>query len=37
MSKITNCFLMLELLNSGRVYSVNELSKELGDTERMVR
>ncbi|HIQ91323.1 MAG TPA: WYL domain-containing protein [Candidatus Coprosoma intestinipullorum] len=37
MSKITNCFLMLELLNSGRVYSVNELSKELGVTERMVR
>ena len=37
MSKITNCVLMLELLNSGRVYSVNELSKELGVTERMVR
>lgn len=37
MSKITNCFLMLELLNSGGVYSVSKLSKELGVTERMVR
>ena len=37
MSKITNCFLMLELLNSGSVYSVSKLSKELGVTERMVR
>lgn len=37
MSKITNCFLMLELLNSGNIYSVSELSRELGVTERMVR
>ena len=37
MSKITNCFLMLELLNSGSVYSVSKLSTELGVTERMVR
>ena len=28
---------MLELLNSGNIYSVSELSRELGVTERMVR
>lgn len=37
MSKITNCILMLELLQSGKVYSVKDLSKELGVTERMIR
>lgn len=37
MSKITNCFLMLKLLNSGDVYSIKRLSEELGVSERMVR
>ena len=37
MSKITNTFIMLELLESGKKYSLKELSKELGVTERMVR
>lgn len=37
MSKITNTFIMLELLESGKKYSLKELSKELGITERMVR
>lgn len=37
MSKITNAFLMMKLLSNGRVYSVKELSEELGVTERMVR
>lgn len=37
MSKITNALLMIKLLSNGRVYSVKELSEELGVTERMVR
>ena len=37
MSKITNTILMIKLLSNGRVYSVKELSEELGVTERMVR
>lgn len=37
MSKITNTILMIKLLSNGRVYSVKELSDELGVTERMVR
>ena len=37
MSKITNKILMIKLLSNGRVYSVKELSEELGVTERMVR
>ena len=37
MSKITNAILMIKLLSNGRVYSVKELSEELGVTERMVR
>ena len=36
MSKITNTILMIKLLSNGRVYSVKELSDELGVTERMV-
>ena len=31
MSKITNTILMIKLLSNGRVYSVKELSEELGD------
>ena len=37
MSKITNTILMIKLLSNGRVYSVKELSEELGVTERMVK
>lgn len=37
MNKITNALLMMKLLSNGRVYSVKELSEELGVTERMVR
>lgn len=37
MSKITNTILMIKLLSNGRVYSVKELSEELGVTDRMVR
>ena len=37
MSKVTNALLMMKLLSNGRVYSVKELSEELGVTERMVR
>lgn len=37
MSKITNAFIMLGLLESGKKYSLKELSSELGVTERMVR
>lgn len=37
MSKITNALLLLKLLSNGKVYSIKELSDELGVTERMVR
>jgi len=37
MSKISNVITMLELLQSGRKYSIKELSEQLEVTERMVR
>lgn len=37
MSKITNALIMLELLESGKKYSLKELASELAVTERMVR
>ena len=37
MSKISNVLTMLQLLQSGRKYSINELSKELEVSERMIR
>ena len=37
MSKITNALILLELLDSGKKYSLKELSEELGVSERMVR
>ena len=37
MSKISNVITMLELLQSGRKYSINELSNKLEVSERMVR
>ena len=37
MSKVSNVITMLELLQSGRKYSINELSNKLEVSERMVR
>ena len=37
MSKISNVLTMLQLLQSGRKYSINELSTELEVSERMIR
>lgn len=37
MSKISNAIQMLNYLNTGNKYSVKELSKKIGITERMVR
>lgn len=37
MSKISNVITMLQLLNSGRKYSIKELSEHLEVSERMVR
>ena len=37
MSKISNVITMLELLQSGRKYSIKELSNELEVSERMIR
>jgi Fe-S cluster assembly ATPase SufC len=37
MSKISNVITMLELLQSGRKYSIKELSQQLEVTERMIR
>ncbi len=37
MSKVSNVITMLELLQSGRKYSINELSKRLEVSERMIR
>ena len=37
MSKFSNVITMLELLQSGRKYSINELSNKLEVSERMIR
>ena len=37
MGKISNAIQMLNYLNTGNKYTVNELSRKLGITERMVR
>ena len=37
MSKISNVLTMLQLLQSGKKYSINELSNELEVSERMIR
>lgn len=37
MSKISNALIMLELLNSGKKYSLDELSTQLGVSKRTVR
>ena len=37
MSKVSNVITMLELLQNGKKYSINELSNELEVSERMIR
>ena len=37
MSKVSNVLTMLELLQSGKKYSINELSSILEVSERMIR
>ena len=37
MSKISNVITMLQLLNTGRKYSIKELSERLEVSERMIR
>ena len=37
MSKVSNVITMLELLQSGKKYSINELSNKLEVSERMIR
>jgi len=37
MGKISNVLYMIDLLNTGNVYSLKELSERIGVSERMVR
>lgn len=37
MGKISNILYMIDLLNTGNIYSIKELSEKLGVTERMIR
>ena len=37
MSKISNCLLMLKLLQSGKKYTIDELSEAIEVTPRMIR
>lgn len=37
MGKISNMLYMIDLLNTGNIYTLKELSKKIGITERMVR
>ena len=37
MSKVSNVITMLELLQTGKKYSINELSNKLEVSERMIR
>ena len=37
MGKLSNMMYMIDLLNTGNVYSIKELSQKLGVTERMIR
>ena len=37
MSKISNVLYMIDLLNTGNIYTIKELSEKIGVTERMVR
>ena len=37
MSKLSNMMYMIDLLNTGNIYTIKELSEKIGITERMVR
>ena len=37
MGKLSNMLYMIDLLNSGNVYTIHELSHKIGVTERMIR
>lgn len=37
MGKITNMLYMIDLLNTGNIYTLKELSEKIGVTERMIR
>ena len=37
MAKISNILYMIDLLNTGNIYTIKDLSKKLGVTERMIR
>ena len=37
MGKLSNMLYMIDLLNSGNVYTIHELSQKIGVTERMIR
>ncbi len=37
MGKLSNMMYMIDLLNTGNVYTIKELSKKIGVTERMIR
>ena len=37
MAKISNILYMIDLLNTGNVYTIKDLSEKIGITERMIR
>ena len=37
MGKIANMLYMIDLLNTGNIYTLKELSEKIGVTERMIR
>ena len=37
MWKVSNILYMIDLLNTGNIYTIKELSKEIGVSERMIR
>ena len=37
MGKLSNMMYMIDLLNTGNIYTLKELSEKLGVTERMIR
>ena len=37
MGKLSNMMYMIDLLNTGNIYSLKELSDKIGVTERMIR
>ena len=37
MGKLSNMMYMIDLLNTGNIYTLKELSEKIGVTERMIR